>query len=92
MIVYTPDRPTCEVSRAKDMKPVPTAAWADLKVSSECRRATAAPGTDYWVFAYPGGGSVGASEQDWCVKLREAAALTRPALGTCQPMNVKFLP
>ena|SRR5438128_1352167 len=92
VIAYAANRPTCEVSRAKDMKPSPNAAWADLKVSTECRRATVSPGTAFWVFGYHGSGGIGASERDWCEKLRENLALKRPALGTCQPMNVEFLP
>jgi hypothetical protein len=64
VVVYTLDRPTCEVSRARDVKQPPSAAWAGITIPDECHQVAVGAGTDYWVFAYPGTGAVGASERD----------------------------
>jgi hypothetical protein len=92
VVIYTPDRPTCEVSRAKDMKQPPSAEWAGLKISDECHQIAVGEGTDYWVFAYSGTGAVGASDRDRCKKIREVLVTqTRAWLGECQPVAVKRL-
>ncbi len=53
-------------------------------------------GTDYWVFAVSGQGAVGAngaSDREWCVKMREATAGSyRGLLGECQPVAVTTVP
>jgi len=96
LVTYAVDRPTCEVARAQDMKPPPTAAWAELEVPAECRQFIVGSGADYWVYAVSGQGAVGAngaSDREWCVKMREATAGSyRGLLGECQPVAVKAVP
>jgi len=96
LVAYALDRPTCEVSRAKDTKPPANAAWAELKVPGECHQVAVGVGTDYWVFASTFSGSMvalGASGRDWCMKIREGLAQTYPGwLGECRPVAVKPLP
>jgi len=94
IVVYAPDKPACEVSRVKDMKQLPvSAAWAEMTVpAGECRQVVIGTGADYWVFAYPNFGAMGA-DHDWCLKIREAAARSsRVWLGECQPVGLKSLP
>ena len=94
MVMYASDRPTCEVTRAKDMKPQPTAEWAALKVPAECRQIVIGPGTDYWVYVFPvEKGAIGATDREWCVKMRDAVAKSyRGWIGDCQPVAVKVMP
>ena len=95
-VVYTLDRPTCEVGRAKDVYPSPAAEWAGMRFPDECRQLIVGAGTDYWVFAVSGQGAVGAngaSDREWCVKMREATAGSyRGLLGECQPVAVTTVP
>jgi hypothetical protein len=93
LLVYTLDRPSCEITRARDMKPPPNAAWAELQVPNECHQVAVGVGTDYWVFSFPGQGAMGASDRDWCTKLRGATAQAYQGwLGECQPVAVKPVP
>jgi hypothetical protein len=80
VVVYSADRPTCEILRARNLKD---------KSSEECRRVTVEAGTDYWAFAYPEQGAIGTNDREWCLKLREAVAQYRGGLGQCQPIAVK---
>jgi hypothetical protein len=92
VVVYTPDRPSCEVNRAKDMKMPPAAAWAGIKVPAECHQVAIGSGTDYWVYTYPKFGAMGATDRDWCLKMREVGAQTyRGWLGECQPVGLRLL-
>src|SRR5215831_3228227 len=94
ILVYLFDRPSCEINRAKDiMKMPPSAAYAAVTLSAECRQVAVGSGTDYWLFAVPDTGAMGAKDRDWCLKLREGLAQTYPVrLGQCQPMGVRALP
>ena len=92
VVVYLPDRPTCEENRVKDLKVPAAAEYARLKYSGECRRIAVGSGSDYWVFAILNG-AVGAKDQDWCLKMREGLTQKYPArLGQCQPMGIRDLP
>ena len=90
MVAYGPDRPSCEISRAKDMKMPPSAEWANVTISAECSRVAIGAGSDYWVFAFSGGGAFGAVDRDWCLKLREGFRGQAQVgwLGECQPIGL----
>jgi hypothetical protein len=101
MVVYMADRPTCEVSRAKDMRgPVPGGEWAKLKIKNrECVRVMVdGSGSDYWTMAIVGLGyraGLGFRERDWCRKAEEGFATTSRgqfSWSTCEPVGVKVAP
>ena len=95
VLVYMPDRPTCEVSRAKDMKQAASAAWAKLTVPTECRPVVITPAqskVDYWVFPVSGEVTVGATERDWCMTLRDVLVQHYSVLFVtrCEPVGADF--
>jgi hypothetical protein len=97
VLVYVPDRPTCEVSRAKDMKQAASAAWAKLTVPTECRPVVITPAqgkVDYWVFPVRGDVTVGATERDWCMTLRDVLVRYYSVLFVtrCEPVGADFTP
>lgn len=81
MVAYTPDRPTCDVIRAKDMNPSPDTAWLQVRITSECYRAIVNDGDDYWAIGLSNGTAI-----EWCWKARERYG------GECRPVDVKVLP
>ena len=97
-VVYTLDRPVCEVTRANAMKT--ELAWGELKIPAECRRLVAGHGTDYWVYTTRNtvGDSVavGFNERDWCVRAQQAGQQTSRrgmvSLSDCQPVALNFQP
>jgi len=81
------------VNRAKDLETPIGAEYARLTLSGECRQIAVGSGSDYFVFAIPNLGAVGAKDQDWCLKMREGLTQKHPArLGQCQPIDVRDLP
>jgi len=90
MLAYASDRPSCEVTRARDMKMPPSAEWAKVTISAECSRVAIGAGSDYWVFAFSGGGAFGAVDRDWCLKLLESFRGQGQVgwFGECQPIGL----
>ena len=92
MVAYGLDRPSCEISRTRDMKMLPSGAeWLNVTISAECSRVAIGAGSDYWVFALPGGGGAfGAVDRDWCLKLLESFRGQGQVgwFGECQPIGL----
>jgi hypothetical protein len=93
MLMYTSDRPTCELVRVKDVKD-PSAATFGFTVPRECRQVLIGAGSDHWVFSYHNStAQMGATDREWCIKLREGVAPKSPGwVGNCEPVAVRFAP